>query len=322
MTLSLANGLAALAISGLAWAGPGLAQQDRSAEFARQSVAATMAGDRQVAIVAALRGLPPEPTDADFDAFAPAHDALFRAAAARIIHVERSGFQHYAVNSGGDRAVIGPANGPEDGSGEAPPYLLVGPRDGSRIAELVTWDVPMSLVYGPATVPAFSPDGSLVALWAMDAGQALLFDTGDGRPHPPLEGSGTPGGIVGDRLLVWDIASGDRVSGSWPDRIEGAAPVGWTPDGSFIVARPEFENYEIAAVSLDRYGEGGLDGTSGSRPRAQGWTSWFRPRVTTCWCLSATTSFLRTRCPAQSCASVARVTRSGGSRAMARRPAP
>ncbi|WP_094021060.1 hypothetical protein [Maliponia aquimaris] len=273
MTRHLSAGLVGLALGFLALADAGLAQQDRSAEFARISVAATLTGDRQAAIVAALRGLPSDPRDEDFETFGAAHDALFRAVASRIVRVDRSGFQHYAVNATGDRAVIGPANGPEDGSGQAPPYVLLDPRDGTEIAELVTWDVPMSLVYGPGLPPAFSPKGDLVALWDMDEGAALLFDTADGRPHPSLPGGGQPGGLIGfspdgsrlaaaagDALLVWDLATRERLASPWPGSLPLGSSAAWAADGSLVVARPEFANYEIVAVSLDRYAESGPEG--------------------------------------------------------------
>ena len=258
----------------LALSGQGWAQHEKSLELAQLSIEATMAGNRDLAIALALRAFPDKPTAADLENFPEAYGALLRAVAARITRADRSGFQHYAVNSKGDRAVAGPANGPQDGTQHAAPYALFDPRNNELIAELVTWDVPMSMVYGPGLPPAFSPDGNLVAIWAMDEGQALLFDTKDGKAHLPLDGGGQPGWIVGfspdgthlaavagGRLLVWDLSNRELVSGFWPNQLGNFDVAAWAADGSFVVARAETENYEISVVVLERYTQSGIEGT-------------------------------------------------------------
>ncbi|GHE97931.1 hypothetical protein GCM10016455_18210 [Aliiroseovarius zhejiangensis] len=258
----------------LMFSGQVMAQQEKSLDFVQQSIAATMAGDRDRAIALALRALPDAPTEADLDNYPDAYRALLRAAAARITQVDRSGFQHYAVNWRGDRAVVGAANGPQDGTQDAPPYALFDPRSNEWISDLVAWDVPISMVYGPGLPPAFSPDGDLVAIWAMDEGQVLLFDTMDGTAHAPLDLGGAPGwiagfspdgkhlaAVAGGRVAVWDLESRARVTGFWPDQIEAFDVVAWAADSSFIVAQGEVANYEIAAVTLQRHMPDGLSGS-------------------------------------------------------------
>jgi hypothetical protein len=121
----------------------------RSEEFAQMASAHLRSGDRRAAIVAALKGLPDEPGDADFARFDQAHLMLYRAMAARVLRVDTDRFLPVAVSPGGDRLAHG---------GPAP--ALYAMPSGARVSPLLRGD---GSVYA-ATGPHFDPSGRLVAV--------------------------------------------------------------------------------------------------------------------------------------------------------------
>jgi hypothetical protein len=259
----------------LALSVPVAADPDRSNAFAEEAEALLMSGDRHGALVAAMKGLPADPTPADFETYAAAHDMLFRAAAARVFRLDRFGPQFFTVNATGDRAVIGGSVArveplpPLDGSatledlrarmdagraaqGAIDPYALVDPRDGRLVAELVPADILASddLVWGPARPPAFSPDGAHVALWAMDESEAWVFSAEDGTRVATLQDPGAvvPGGIVGfshdgarfatssaGQVAVWDVATWQRVESHDIGALDGPVALAWSQPGDLLV---------------------------------------------------------------------------------------
>ncbi|SMY08105.1 WD40 repeat domain-containing protein [Flavimaricola marinus] len=268
---------------------------NQSRDFAEQALTEIALGDRRAAVAAALKGLPDEPEAATLEYYPEAYEALLRAMAARVVNVDRETWQGYAVNSDGTRAVVMGINAtmtsPGTGSPtiefdtesqtmvsrggpvylpieEEPPHILVDPRNGQVIADLMPFSATISNVYGPALPPAFSPDGSLVAAWHMVDGVVLRFRSSEGSPLPPLtELAGRePGVVIGfspdgtllaaaaDGLVAtWDATTGNLIDTfSAPDQ---TISLDWTHDGH-LLALQVFGYDADAEVALSIYREG------------------------------------------------------------------
>ena len=249
---------------------PGLASDDRlarlmSEDFARQAEQHLASCDRGNALIAALRGLPEDPNDEDFERFDHAALLMFRAVASRAIRIDGQGTHLVAFSPNGLRVAAAGFGGEQWDDGptsdaNAPPALYDA-QTGARIAELLSPGIAFSPSVQNARPPQFSPDGRLIAVFGlMDAG-VHLFDGLTGAPIRVLESGvearsmfGVLGGALGfspdgtrfagfaeDVLTVWDVASGAIVDRYGLGIVDNALhwPFGWTHDGAILVQRME-----------------------------------------------------------------------------------
>lgn len=144
----------------------------RSEGFAEMADAHLRTGDRTAAIIAALKGLPHEPVDADFARFDLAHLMLYRAVAARVLRVDTDGFLPVAVSPNGGRLAHG---------GPAP--ALYAMPSGEPVGPLLR---PDGSVY-VSTEPHFDPSGRLVAVSEERQPVLHVHDTATGAHIARLE---------------------------------------------------------------------------------------------------------------------------------------
>jgi hypothetical protein len=270
----------------------------QSTQFANVAENMIEQGDRHGAIVAALKGLPADPDAATLASFEIAHDMLFRAMAARVVNVDRQSGQAYAVNIDGTRAVVmginqtmismgslsptiefdpdtrimvsrgGPEFLPLD---QEPPHILVDPRTGEIIADLMPFGALQDAGWGPAFPPAFSPDGKTVAAWHMADGVVLRFDTTDGNQLSSLDDMAgrQPGNVIGyspDGTLIaasadglatiWDAETGDLIE--ILDMPDNTMSADWTFDNALLTLQVSGFG-EDDDVSLSIYRDGRWD---------------------------------------------------------------
>ncbi|WP_138473433.1 WD40 repeat domain-containing protein, partial [Poseidonocella sp. HB161398] len=216
-----------------------------STGFAREAERLLLTGDRTGAMVAALKGLPEAPDDADFDRFEAAHLLLYRSVAARVLRLPAEPSMP---------AIVGPTGRVMAVSGERP-RLYAMPR-GTPVAELLRAD---GTAVTSTTFAHFTPDGALFALAESDGVTVHFFDAATGAavhrvtvPVPDwqgyLDGYSTiidPVGFSADgqRLLLRTAGGRHYVIslGIWsvaqlplPDR--RSFMVSWLPGGQFLVA--------------------------------------------------------------------------------------
>lgn len=214
----------------------------RSRQFAIAADAALSTGDRASAIVAALKGLPGDPTQSDFEMFEQAHLMLFRAVAARTLRTELDFPAGAVVDPTGQRmAVAAYKPGVKPG-----PVFLIDTRDGIRVADLVLPDGSPVLVHPSNHTPNYAPDGSVLAIMPSTGGKMHLFDGQTGAYIRPLALSGatdkpaygfadvgfSPDGrryaVVSDgNLYVFDVSTGNLLSQQTLPSRYGFGPIGW-----------------------------------------------------------------------------------------------
>jgi len=216
-----------------------------STAFAREAERLLLKGDRTGAMIAALKGLPENPNEADFDRFKAAHLLLFRSAAARVLRLPFEPSMPASVGPTGRVMVV---------SGEKPTVYAM--PAGTPVAELLRKDgTPIT----STTFPHFTPDGSIFALAESDGVTVHFFDGESGAPLqrvtvpvPDWEGylngystvvdplGFSPDGnrlavkTAGGRHYVISLADAGVTQLPLPER--GIFMVSWLPDGRFLVA--------------------------------------------------------------------------------------
>jgi hypothetical protein len=148
--------------------------QQRSEAFAEEAEGHLRTGDRISAMVAALKGLPDDPDDADFARFEAAHLMLFRSVAARVLRLPIEQHTPAMLDPTGTRLVHG---------GQAP--ALYDMPGGALIAPLRRAD---GSVYVSATIfPHFDPTGALVAVAENRRPVLHIYDARTGAAVVSLE---------------------------------------------------------------------------------------------------------------------------------------
>jgi hypothetical protein len=247
-------------------AAPGLAFDDRiarlmSEDFAREAERHLASCDRGNALIAALRGLPEDPTEEDVARFDSAALMMFRAVASRAIRIEGEGMHIVAFSPNGARVAVTGFGGEQWDDIPTPdantPPALHDAQTGARIAGLLSPDVAFAPSIQNARPPHFSPDGSLVGVLGLMDARIHLFDGMTGAPVRVLSAAvpaGSSRGVMAqdlgfspdgaryalfaeDVLIVWDVASG-AVLETYQGQMGGAEarwPWGWTHDGAILV---------------------------------------------------------------------------------------
>lgn len=247
-------------------AAPGLASDDRlarlmSVDFARQAERHLASCDRGNALIAALRGLPEDPNDEDFERFDQAALLMFRAVASRAIRIEGEGTHNVAFSPNGMRvAVVGfGGSGWDDDPvpGTNAPPALYDAQIGARVAALLAPELAFAPSIQNARPPHFSPDGALVGVLGLMDSRIHFFDGMTGAPvrvlapaAPVDTGYGVMAQDLGfspdgaryalfaeNVLTVWDVASGAVLATYRVERggAEFRWPWGWTHDGAILV---------------------------------------------------------------------------------------
>ncbi|WP_336419194.1 WD40 repeat domain-containing protein [Roseovarius sp. D22-M7] len=229
-----------------------------SRQFAFAADAALGTGGRAGAIVAALKGLPGDPTQSDFEMFEDAHLMLFRAVAARTLRTALDFPAGAVVDPTGQRmAVAAYQPGLKPG-----PVFLLDTRDGNRVADLTLPDGPAVLVHPSNHTPNYAPDGTILAIMPSVGGQMHLFNgqTGayirplvlPGAAYTPFYGfadigfssDGQSYAAVSDgSLYIFEVSTGNLLlQRTLPSRY-GFVPVGWgSRGGLFFSSIPTVEN--------------------------------------------------------------------------------
>jgi len=152
-----------------------LPAEELSRQFARDAVDHLARGERREAMIAALRGLPANPTEDDMRLFGDAHDALYRASAARPVVVERQDEAVYVVGQAGRRGVL---LQPRENWSMADAFL-VDAEAGRILTRLSHPDMPDTW-FGPASPIFYSPDGSTFILAPESNDRISVFRAEDG----------------------------------------------------------------------------------------------------------------------------------------------
>ncbi len=223
---------------------------EQSERFAREAERLLLNGDRQGAILAALKGLPETPGEEDLERFGAAHLLLYRSVAARVLRLpfgqrtfpltNRSGG---VVNTKGDVMAV---------TSEFGAQLYAMPL-GTLIADLRKPEGSPLLSW---SLPVFSSSGDLVAVAELDGASLYLFDGRSGAhratvtiPLPDVEKllDGYSGVVwpIGfshdDTALALDTPKGHFVVNladfsvqplPLPDRRQ--FELSWLPDGRFL----------------------------------------------------------------------------------------
>ena len=146
-----------------------------SENWAGRSKSALDKGEREQAIVAALKGLPAGFQDSDVDTFAAAHLALYEAVHAAHVRLsidEPGYFWRWTVVSPDRSRVVFVHDA--TGGNDPRPVELWNAETGKKMKTLV--NIP-SLEFH--TAPVFSPDGRILIVGGKD-GQVLIFNAADG----------------------------------------------------------------------------------------------------------------------------------------------
>lgn len=272
----------------------GLAADDRLArlmsdDFARQAEQHLASCDRGNALIAALRGLPEDPTEEDFSRFERTSLLMFRAVAARTIRIDGQGTHLVAFSPNGLRLAVVGFGGEQWDNTTTPdrnaPPALYDTQTGARVAQLLAPEIAFAPTAGNPRPPHFSPDGRLIAVFGLMDGRVHLFDGLTGAPVGVLEsglqalsmfsflGSGLGfshdgarfAAGVDDALLVWDVASGTLLHRYATGVVDGILhwPFGWTHDGAILVQRMEsatLPDLRPGRTWLETWRNGGVEG--------------------------------------------------------------
>jgi len=193
----------------------------QSRDFAIQSRQALGMGDRTAALVAALKGLPADPSMESIDRFSDAYDALVRAAVSRSIRLDLPVMSVFEFDTTGTRlASVGLFPSP-DGDQSRSGLALWDPRTGVKLADLLPIEALTSGAWGVQS-PAFSPDGRFLVQLAPVDGVAVVFDamTGDEVARLPGHAPGTlpnSGGAAFSRdgTLLLTLGASPTVAHLW-----------------------------------------------------------------------------------------------------------
>lgn len=237
-----------------------LLQSEWYADAAR---AALDRGDRAGAILAALRGIPADPTEADAIDYEAAFDALYMAVVSFAFRADVSVASNVAWSPSGHRALTHAAvayGGTLSGQG----IDLWDPATGRRVAELMPppgiaefildWE---AMGGGP-----FSPDGRLVAVGRTDMsqgqgmqGRIRVFDAMTGAPVAEVAGDVMLGFSASGDMLLANSQYGDRTviydTASWQPVLDiGSETI---PIGSYISAVAGSDNrfYVVHSAQID-----------------------------------------------------------------------
>ncbi|CTQ47595.1 WD40 repeat domain-containing protein [Roseibium aggregatum] len=213
----------------------------KSREFARAAREKLRAGDSAGALALALKGLPDNPSPADFERYSEASLMLYRASAARTTQVDASGWGTYVVSPEGRNAAV----------------VMLASGNFAVLAAHFTFgkDVRIVGLTHPTVDPRdfdrgsfFSPDGSLLLMRPKPGDRLSLFDGRDGVflkdlfvPDPVISkvldmstyvaGFSPDGQTVaaqnGDRLILFDVGSGAA---------SAQFPLPPNSDGSYMIA--------------------------------------------------------------------------------------
>ncbi|MEO1798647.1 MAG: hypothetical protein AAFR53_16825, partial [Pseudomonadota bacterium] len=198
-----------------------------SKDFTSQALDALNTGLRAEAITLALRALPPDPTEADLEKYAPAMEALTMAAVARHVRLPLPSPAWAQFNRCGDRLLTSELIGINGGVDQIG-AVLWSTEDASKIATLFTPQELNTDGFG-APHPVFSPDCTLIAGVGVGAGRVAIFDgrtgallrdigqvsIGRGVSGPVFSADGTRLAITdheANTLTLWDTATWNVVA--------------------------------------------------------------------------------------------------------------
>ncbi|MBY8976823.1 WD40 repeat domain-containing protein [Rhodobacteraceae bacterium NNCM2] len=200
----------------------------QSRDFAEQAREQLAAGDRAAAATTALKGLPPDLDDADYEThFAEALKALYDARRSRSVSLPLTEQVHFSISPTGDRSASTSmrVTGTDVGA-PVEPLTLWDTETGERVARLLP---PEESATEGHTIGAasFSMDGRLVASGVGETGVVQVWTAVDGEPYRKLLGhapdvvnvigfsansrylSSFGGG--GHELRAWDVETGETV---------------------------------------------------------------------------------------------------------------
>lgn len=240
-----------------------LAKEERyrrllSRDFAEQSKAELARGQRDAALMLALRGLPSNPREEDFQIFRQAADALFEAAATRIVRLpDVIGRVVATIHPNGTTMAIGSDRTKGTAQETELAFGLYDTADGKLIAHLRPFSQTHHWAKTYGNGPWFSADGKLLALMSLVDSRISVFDGQTGQlvrdlaelllPDPKrYSGVMYPLGfspddryfaaVSNDELAVWEAQSGKLVHRSRPGN--GVNPFvfcyAWTFDNNII----------------------------------------------------------------------------------------
>ncbi|WP_157374340.1 WD40 repeat domain-containing protein [Salipiger sp. CCB-MM3] len=143
---------------------------EASESYAREAERLLHTGNRQAAIIAALKGLPAEPTEEDFERFNAAHLLLYRSVASRVLRLplEEPAFPAKSASGG----VVSPTGEVMATMSEHGAQLYSMP-EGELVADLRKPDGTTLLA---TSYPYFTSTGDLVVIAPMDAPTLHFFD--------------------------------------------------------------------------------------------------------------------------------------------------
>ncbi|POF28925.1 NHL repeat-containing protein [Roseibium marinum] len=181
----------------------------KSKEFARAAREKLRSGDSRNAAVMAMKGLPADPEEEDFERFGEAALMLFRASAARTLQVDAKGWGTYVVGPDGRNAVV----------------VVLGAGNFSVYAAHFTFGNDSRIV--EILHPSVSSEAFERGSYFSPGGDLLLMS-----PRP------------GDRLSVFDGRNGTFIRDLFiPDpKISDIVPMntataGFSPDGALVAAQ-------------------------------------------------------------------------------------
>lgn len=249
----------------------------QSRDFATEAREALGTGDRTAAIIAALKGLPAEPEDADIVRFSDAYDTLVRAAVSRSIRVDLPVMSVFEFDGTGTRlASVGLFPSP-DGDQSRSGLAVWDPRSGEKVAELLAIEALTDGAWG-VQAPAFSPDGRFLVQIAPAEGVAVVFDAVSGTELVRLPGHdpGTlpnSGGAAfsrdGSLLLtlgasptvahLWDTADWQRVASAKFGDFTLLSPIDGGRDGMMHFIAGDVAQGNPPPVELWKIGRDGVN---------------------------------------------------------------
>ncbi|MBK0329270.1 hypothetical protein I5535_18500 [Rhodobacteraceae bacterium F11138] len=215
---------------------------ETSDRFAREAERLLLSGDRQGAILAALKGLPDTPTADDLSRFKAAHLLLYRSVAARVLRLPLGQPPFPITNASG--GVVSPTGDVMAVTSEVGAQLYAMP-EGTFVAELRKPDGSGILTW---SYPFFSSTGDIVAVTEQDGATLHFFDgrTGTHKSSVTIPVPDVQGLLENYSGVVWPI-------GFSHDDSTFAVQ---TPKGSFLtnmadlsvhsLPLPERRNFELS----------------------------------------------------------------------------